>query len=139
MESGECKRNVYTVADYVGGRVVFGVPDGVLEAILADRGMGMNDAYADSDRDALRLAYADLLKWLVVGPSKVNNTSDADNGWSHAGGGYELDSSARAELKAEANAIYEELEPGSMLKGKPTFKMRHYGVCRRDVMPWEEW
>lgn len=130
---------MYTVADYVGGKVVFGVPDGVLEAILTDRGMGMDDAYADSDKDTLRLAYADLLKWLVVGPSKVNNTSDTDNGWSHAGGGYEIDASARAELKAEANAIYEELEPESVLKGKPTFKMRCYGVRRRDMMPGEEW
>lgn len=123
----------YTVGKYLKGRVKCGVPDTALRAILADRGLAMGEPYCDADKDILRLCYADVLKWYILGASKVNNTSDTDNGWTHSGGGYELSDEDLAALKSEANAIYEELEPKSVLKRKAKFRMQSYGVKRADV------
>lgn len=121
---------VYTIEDYLYGKVKFNVPEEALKSIMADRGIESGIAFADRDKDAVRLAYADILKWYLVGHSKQNNVSDGDNGWSHSGGGYELDDGDKKLLKAEANAIYNELEPVSVIKGGPTFKITSFGVCR---------
>ena len=123
----------YTVGKYLKGKVKCGVTEDTLRAILADRGLTMDAAWADTDKDLLRLCYADVLKWYVLGASKVNNTSDTDNGWSHSGGGYELSDEDIASLKSEANAIYAELEPESALKRKSRFRMQSYGVKRADT------
>lgn len=126
---------IYTVAEYIGNKVKFGVTTDTLKAIFADRGKTLEDAYADCERDELRLLYADVLRWIVLGPSKVNNTSDTDNGWTHAGGGYELTDEDRSELKAEANAIYAELEPNSVMKKRSTFRVVSHGIKRANVGP----
>lgn len=124
---------VLSVEDYLYGKVKFNIPAGAMASILADRKLMGETAYADSDTTSVRLAYADLLKWFLLGHSKQNNVSDTDNGWSHSGGGYELDSEDKKLLKAEANAIYDELEPSSAIKGKPTFKMSSFGVQRANL------
>lgn len=124
---------VYTVADYLGNKVKFDVPVAALIPILVDRGLDRYMAISelsDDERTTLRLCYADLLKWFVIGPSKVNNVSDSDNGWTHTGGGYELSDEDIASMKAEANAIYDELEPASVFAKKSTFKMNSFGVMR---------
>lgn len=126
----------YTSLDYLLNKVKFEVPSKAVIGILADRGISPCELYADSDKDTMRLAYADLLKWFVLGPSKVNNTSDSDNGWTHSGGGYDMSDGDRAELKAEANAIYQELEPDSMLKKRTTFRITSHGVKRANYSPW---
>lgn len=128
-----CTTEIYTIEDYLLGKVKFDVPAAAVTPILFDRGMVGCQPVADltdDDRKTLRLCYADLLKWLVIGPSKVNNTSDSDNGWTHTGGGYELSDDDIAALKAEANAIYDELEPGSTFAKKATFKIASHGVMR---------
>ncbi len=124
---------VYTVEDYLYGKTKFRVPGDAMKAIMADRGIEPGTAYADRDTDAVRLAYADLLKWFLVGHSKQNNVSEADNGWSHSGGGYELDADDRKLLRAEANAIYSELEPGSSIKGGTSLRITSYGIRRADL------
>ena len=101
-----------------------------MRTIIVERSLDGGMAYVDADADSVRLAYADILKWIVLGPSKINNTSDTDNGWSHTEGGFEISESDRAALKAEANAIYAELEPSSMLKKKSSFKVSSHGVKR---------
>ncbi len=108
----------------------YDVPKSVMRALMAERGMDISAPYCDAEKTATRLLYADVLKWLVLGPSKVNNTTDTDNGWTHAGGGYELTAEDKADMKAEANAIYEELEPGSVIKRKVVFRIKSYGICR---------
>lgn len=124
------KNEQFTVMDYLSGKVKFGVTRKSLQAHLADRGLTSDELYCDCDKKVLRLCYADVLKWFCIGASKVNNTSDADNGWSHSGGGYELSSDDISALKAEANAIYEELEPESVLKKKSSFRIVSHGVKR---------
>lgn len=123
---------VYTVMDYLPAKVKFDIPKAAMLAILADRGVESTIPYADADKAALRLAYADMLKWFVLGGSKENNTSDTDNGWTHSGGGYELDDTDRKLLIKEANAIYDELEPASVIKNKATFKIMSFGIRHAD-------
>ncbi len=136
MEEEEVK--VLTIGDYLINKVKFAVPEDCVKVILVDRDLDYGAPYMDCDKDTARLAYADILKWLVLGPSKFNNTSDTDNGWSHSGGGYELSDEDISELKAEANAIYAELEPESALKRKSTFRMTSHGIKRANRTMWGE-
>jgi hypothetical protein len=125
--------DTYTVEDYILGKVKFEVPAEALRPIFIDRELNATSAIEDCDKDVVRLAYADLLKWMVLGPSKVNNTSDTDNGWSHSAGGYQLTDDDIAELKSEANAIYKELEPTSVFGKKTRFVMNSMGVQRANT------
>lgn len=118
----------YTVEDYILAKVKFEVPVDALYPIFIDREIELKTPMMDSDRTKVRLAYADLLKWMVLGPSKVNNTSDTDNGWTHSSGGYQLTNDDIKELKNEANAIYKELEPSSVFGRKTTFSMNSGGI-----------
>lgn len=122
-------QKVYTVGDWLAGCVNFSVPDSAVEAILKERDVDGGTPY--SERESLgtdiRLLKADLLKWIVLGPGKVNNTSDSDNGWSHSDGGYTLTKDDKRMLMDEANAIYGELEPGSVF-GTKKVRMRSAGI-----------
>jgi hypothetical protein len=123
----------YTVEDYILAKVKFEVPADALCPIFIDREIDAKSPVTDCGRDKVRLAYADLLKWMVLGPSKFNNTSDTDNGWTHSSGGYLLTSDDIKELKNEANAIYAELEPSSVFGRKTTFRMNSGGIKRANV------
>ena len=125
----------FTVEDYLINKVRFGVPRKALLPILVDRGIAPGESYLSCDRDSVRLAYADLLKWYILGARKVNNTSDSDNGWTHTEGGYELSSDDISVLKAEANAIYEELDSTSVIRKKTSFRVISHGVKRANVSP----
>lgn len=118
----------YTVEDYLRDKVRFEVPKYTIKPILFDRGIEEGAAVTDCDKDTLRLCYADLLKWIILGASKVNNTSDTDNGWTHTGGGFEISSEDRKLIIKEANAIYSELEPSSSIKSESKFKMMSFGI-----------
>lgn len=136
----------YTVKDWLCGCVNFEVPDSAIDYVCATRGVESDMAYADyiakpSDdsegvdaKPDIRLLKADLLKWIVLGAGKVNNTSDSDNGWSHSSGGYTLSKDDKQLLTDEANAIYGELEPESVF-GKKRIRMRSAGImpAYRDV------
>nr|DAG73822.1 MAG TPA: hypothetical protein [Bacteriophage sp.]DAO73877.1 MAG TPA: hypothetical protein [Caudoviricetes sp.] len=123
---------IHTLEDALFSKVRFSIPEDTVRTILIERALDGNMAYVDANPTDVRLAYADILKWLVLGPSKMNNTSDSDNGWSHTEGGFEISERDRTELKAEANAIYAELEPSSMLKKKSSFRITSHGVKRAD-------
>lgn len=128
MEAVSEVEKTYTVEDYILAKVKFEVPVDALYPIFVDREIEAKTPMMDSDRTKVRLAYADLLKWMILGPSKVNNTSDTDNGWTHSSGGYQLSSDDIKDLKNEANAIYKELEPSSVFGRKTTFKMNSGGI-----------
>lgn len=130
MEAVSEVEKTYTVEDYILAKVKFEVSVDALYPIFVDREIEAKTPMMNSDRAKVRLAYADLLKWMILGPSKVNNTSDTDNGWTHSSGGYQLTSDDIKELKNEANAIYKELEPSSVFGRKTTFKMNSGGIKR---------
>ena len=129
------EKTTYTVLEYLSARVKFDIPKEALEAIMADRGIDSNTEFASRDIKATRLAYADMLKWYLIGASKHNNKTDSDNGWSHSGGGYELDKEDKKLLVKEANAIYDELEPMSKIKSNTTFRVMSFGIqpCNYDA------
>ena len=133
MEAVSEVEKTYTVEDYILAKVKFEVPTDALYPIFIDREIEAKTPMLDSDRTKVRLAYADLLKWMILGPSKVNNTSDTDNDWTHSSGGYQLTSDDIKELKNEANAIYKELEPSSVFGRKTTFRMNSGGIKRANV------
>lgn len=121
--------STYTAFEYISASVKFSVPKAALVAKFKKRGIEPDAAYDSvKDTNALRLVYADMLRWFLIGQSKQNNTSDSDNGWAHSGGGYELDDDDKKLLAAEANAIYSELEPESVIKNKVVFKMNSFGI-----------
>lgn len=122
---------VYTVGEWLSGCVNFSVPDSTVDHICVTRGVESDLPYTamvgpNGDIDA-RLLKADLLMWMVRGPGKVNNTSDQDNGWAHSEGGYTLSEADKRRLLAEANAIYDELEPESVF-GRKAIRMRSAGI-----------
>ena len=122
---------VYTVGEWLSGCVNFSVPDSTVTYICATRGIDTDIPYSNMGEENgnidIRLLKADLFKWIVLGPGKVNNTSDADNGWSHSEGGYTLSADDKKMLMDEANAIYEELEPESVF-AKKKVRMRSAGI-----------
>lgn len=132
----DSENNGFTAFDYLASRVKFEVPEQTIIGIMYKRGIDRDSLIGDNENNVLELAYADILKWFIIGPSKVNNTSDSDNGWTHTGGGYDLSDEDRSEMKAEANAIYAQLEPESVLKKKSTFRVNSHGVKKANFTPW---
>lgn len=133
MDSVSEVEKAYTVEDYILAKVKFEVPVDALYPIFIDRGFEKSTPINDCDMDKVRLAYADLLKWMILGPSKVNNTSDTDNGWTHSSGGYQLTQDDIKELKSEANAIYKKLEPESVFGRKSVFRINSGGIMRANI------
>lgn len=130
-----------TVLGHLAAQFKFSIPRAALCAKLVDRELDPETVYDDEfkqgegNKDKFRLAYADIIKWFLLGPSKRNNTSDSDNGWSHAGGGYELDAKDRDLLIKEANAIYGELEPESAIKSRATLRVMSFGIRHASYDP----
>lgn len=126
--TSESENTVYTIEDFILDKVKFAVPPQALRPIFMERNLEPEQEAFTADVTTLRLVYADLLKWMVLGPSKVSSTSDSDNGWSHTDGGYQLTADDIAALKAEANGIYKELEPESVFGKKARFVINSYGI-----------
>lgn len=131
---GTEEENTYTVQDHLAAQFKFDIPKAALKAKLIDRDLEPETEYtADfrNDGESMKkfsLAYADMIKWFVLGMSKKNNSSDSDNGWTHSGGGYEIDDTDRKLLIDEANAIYKKFEPASVIKSGTTFRMSSFGI-----------
>ena len=104
-----CKQcaNIYTVGEYLSDCVNFAVPDGAVTAICAERGMEPTTRYGSVDQRERDLLKADLYVWICMGPTKVNSTSDSDNGWSHSEGGYHLTDEDKDRMLSYAKAIYD--------------------------------
>lgn len=138
MNTSNDTEKVYTVEDWIFGCVNFAVPQEAVDRILAERGVDGSQKYAkevdvtveegqEPKTIDIRLLKADLLKWIVLGASRVTDTKDQDNGWAHAGGGYTLSEYDKKLLLEEANGIYEELEPESVFS-KKKIRMRSAGI-----------
>lgn len=138
MNSANDTHKVYTVGDWLFDCVNFAIPQSAINFVCSTRSVEMATPYCDyiSDKDNvdIRLLKADLVKWIILGPGKVNSSSDSDNGWSHSDGGYTLSKEDKKLLMNEANDIYAELEPTSVF-GKKKIRMRSAGImpAYRDV------
>lgn len=121
------EEKVYTVADYICGRVNYDIPDETITAICKKRGVDETLAYPDGCKDInVDLLYADLLKWIVLGPSRKGDVSDSDNGWKHSEGSFTLSKDDKKLLTQEANAIYE--ENGEPTIGRTKIRVHSLGI-----------
>jgi hypothetical protein len=127
MDNSNDTSRVRTVGEYLFGCVNFAVPDDTVIGIANERNFSVDDNVNDIGKDNKRLMKADLYKWIVMGPGRVTDTKDQDNGWAHAGGGYTLSEFDKKLMMDEANAIYAELEPESVF-GKKKIRMRSAGI-----------
>lgn len=127
MDQNNSTQSTYTVDEWLAGCVNFPIPESAIAYIMSEREVTAGTAVSDGNSETRRLMKADLYKWIVLGAGSLNNTSDADNGWSHSGGGYTLTSEDKRLLTDEANAIYEELEPASVFR-KKGIRVRSAGI-----------
>lgn len=119
----------YTLEDYLLDKVNFNVPVGAITAICKDRKADQSKVYPDECSDYnVRLLYADVLKWIVLGAGRVGATKDSDNGWSHSDGSYTLSDADKKRLINEANQIYEEEGELDSKFGKTKIRMRSHGI-----------
>lgn len=109
MASGSDNK-VRTAEDYVFGCVNFAVPQEAVDHILSEREITSSTPYEELEKKDKELLKADLYVWICMGPSKVNSTSDSDNGWSHSEGGYTLSDDDKDRMLAYAKAIYEKYD-----------------------------
>ena len=109
MASGN-ENNVRTAEDYVFGCVNFAVPQEAVDHILSEREITSSKPYDELEKKDKDLLKADLYVWICMGPSKVDSTSDSDNGWKHSEGGYTLSDEDKDRMLAVAKAIYEKYD-----------------------------
>ena len=101
---------VYTVGDWLFGCVNFAVPQEAVDHILSEREITSSKPYEELEKKDKDLLKADLYVWICMGPSKVDSTSDSDNGWKHSEGGYTLSDEDKDRMLAVAKAIYEKYD-----------------------------
>lgn len=105
-ESGEKKTR--TARDYVFGCVNFQISDETAEHICDERGIDPDTPIdLKFPKPTKELLKADLYVWICMGPTKVNSTSDSDNGWSHSEGGYQLTDEDKDRMLSYAKTIYD--------------------------------
>ena len=122
---------VMSVIDYVCASINFPIPEEAVVAACLRRGIDGSQSYEEaiSEGVVIDLLRADVLKWIVLGASSIGTVSDKDNSWSHSDGGYTLSKNDKKLLMAEANSIYEQLEPDSVFKVS-TIRFHSFGVGR---------
>ena len=142
-ESGEKK--VRTVRDYVFGCVNFQISDETAECICDERGIDPDKTFDElfpkptedaadvvSEEENLEpkrtkeLLKADLYVWICMGPTKVNSTSDSDNGWSHSEGGYQLTDEDKDRMLAYAKTIYDKYGEEFAMRQASHFHMKYH-------------
>ena len=109
MPSGS-ENNVRTAEDYVFGCVNFAIPQEGVDCVLGERKIEASKPYEELEKKDKELLKADIYVWICMGPSKINSTSDSDNGWSHSEGGYTLSDDDKDRMLKYAKAIYEKYD-----------------------------
>lgn len=119
-----------TIKEYIIGSVNYKVDEGAIESILIRRDVDGAQEYQPQSIEgvSVELLRADLLKWIVLGPSRTGDVSDSDNGWSHKEGGMTLSAKDKKMLRDEANAIYEAAGETSSTFGKVHVKVTSGGI-----------
>ena len=109
MPSGS-ENNVRTAEDYVFSCVNFAIPQEGVDYVLGERKIKAEKPYDELEKKDKELLKADIYVWICMGPSKINSTSDSDNGWSHSEGGYTLSDDDKDRMLKYAKAIYEKYD-----------------------------
>lgn len=109
MPSGS-ENNVRTAEDYVFSCVNFAIPQEGVDYVLGERKIKASKPYEELEKKDKELLKADIYVWICMGPSKINSTSDSDNGWSHSEGGYTLSDDDKDRMLKYAKAIYDKYD-----------------------------
>lgn len=109
MPSGS-ENNVRTAEDYVFSCVNFAIPQEGVNYVLGERKIKAEKPYDELEKKDKELLKADIYVWICMGPSKINSTSDSDNGWSHSEGGYTLSDDDKDRMLKYAKAIYDKYD-----------------------------
>ena len=109
MPSGS-ENNVRTAEDYVFSCVNFAIPQEGVDYVLGERKIKAEKPYDELEKKDKELLKADIYVWICMGPSKINSTSDSDNGWSHSEGGYTLSDDDKDRMLKYAKAIYDKYD-----------------------------
>lgn len=128
----EHKSEIYTIGDYLFGCVNFDIPEEAVSAKCAERGIDPSSAFSAVDQRDRDLLKADLLYWIALGATKVNNTSDSDNGWSHSSGGYTLSNDDKERMLDCANAIYDEYGEEPPFDDSVKVNVHSFGILHCD-------
>ena len=123
---------VRTAEDYIFGCVNFEIPSEAALSILAGRNHDADEPISGIDTNERELLKADLYMWIVMGPSKVNSTSDSDNGWSHSGGGYSFSEEDKERMLNYAYAIYDKYDEENPFDDRVHIDISSHGIMHCD-------
>lgn len=116
----------FTIEEYASGIIHFELPEEALASIFAKREIDKDTLFSDVEKQDRDLIEADIYAYVAMAVSKMNSTSDSDNGWSHSGGGYTLTEEDKKRLISMANAIYEQYDEPLICKRK--VKIHSFGI-----------
>ncbi len=132
MDCG-CKngqQQTYTVKAYLKGKVAdYTISDNVVETVCFERGLEPLEEAGGSDTRLMKLAYADLLKYIYLQPSTTKSYAIQNGTWSQKEGHTILSENDRKRLLAEMRKLYAECgEPESIPTTKPTIRLSAIGM-----------
>lgn len=129
-ESGAKKEK--TIREYVFGCVNFLLPDEAADHVLFERDVDGDMPLDETDKKTRELLKADLYVWICMGPSKVNSTSDSDNGWSHSDGGHTLSDEDKDRMLRYAKAIYDKYDEEFDFDDSVSVAIESFGITPCD-------
>ena len=95
---------VYTIDQYLRGKVDYDIPEATLLAIMADRGIIPGMALSDLSEMQKDLSLADLYMWLAGTSVSSTGEYESDAGWQRQRSSKNVFD--RGYFKALANALY---------------------------------
>jgi len=104
---------IFTIEQYLRGKVGYNIPDEAIAGILIDRGIASNtdinslDADPDTNIKLRELCTADLYIYCASTPSTISSKKEADGGWTLESGGTQHSAYDARRLNAMAEYIYD--------------------------------
>lgn len=124
MGTSQHTTSAIPVETYLRGCVGYPVTDEAIQNILVRRSIIPETTVTEITKKQLDLCTADVYMWCATAPSVSGTISDADAGWKHSEGGYQINSSDKSRFISMANSIYGVY--GESVKS--TIKMRPFGM-----------
>lgn len=124
---------VYTIDQYLIGKVRTTIPTDAIYSILADANVIPGTPLTDLTEMQRDLAIAYMYVWAAAAPSTSSRIKDSDGNWSHEEGSETFDASARRHFLLLANALFKKhgIQPiGSTawkVSGRGFGHIRNYG------------
>ena len=123
---------IRTAEDYVFGCVNFALPQDAVDYVLGEREIRNDTPESDLDKRMRELLKADIYVWICMGPSKVNSTSDSDNGWQHSEGGYTLTDEDKDRMLRYVNTVYDKYDEENPFDDSVSVAVSSFGISPCD-------